>query len=76
MDIMEMSQEELIMEAVKAMLKHREMAEDEIYKAWAAFWEMCVAAVLAQAVIDGTVEMEWKDNKLYFSAIGEGLCKK
>jgi len=76
MNIMEMSQEELFEVAVKALLKHGNMAEDEIYRAWRVFWGMCINGISAEMVIDGKLGMEWRDGELYFSVNKEGLCKK
>jgi len=76
MKIEEMSQEELFEVAVKALLKHGDMAEDEIYAACKAFWRMCVDGMTAEMVIEGRLGMEWRDGQLYFSVNKEEICKK
>ena len=76
MKIGEMTQKELFETAVMALLRHRDMSTDEIYEAWTQFWKMCIDGISVQMVIDGKATMEWKNNKLYLSAIKEGLCKK
>ena len=76
MNIGDMDQDQLIKLGAEVLLRHGEMSGDNLFEALARFHRLCVGAALIQGVVDGRLDMTWRDCELHFGIMKkEGACR-